>query len=206
MGIQVRKIDCVLPPNNTAYLRIHNAGNGKNGQSLSDTAASAPIDESTHSAEQMSMDCDPKLKPIATQSCTTGIECTTIINDNIGSGRHEDDDRITNASHENEQENDGDEEEEDKDIGAADNDNEQSQTDNVDQLEEVNVDQAAYETSAERNNDPTEEDVESNTGNASAESQTLDESSEADEVEVFYDLRRAWRVFYDIQHQHFCSY
>lgn len=163
------------------------------------------------SNEQISMDCDPKLKPIATQSCTTGIECTTIINDNIGSSSHEETDRITNASVENENENvhendgnddddDGQEEtevvegedekqhenEHENDNSATDNDNENtnSEIDNVESSEDVNVDQ--FETSVEGIHENAEKNAGSNIENVSAEGNGEAESEELDESEVFY--------------------
>lgn len=216
-GIQVRKIDCVLPASvngsHTDHLRSHNHRHDNNNnnnekndhiESLSsDAASNGPIDASMQilSNEQISMDCDPKLKPIATQSCTTGIECTTIINDNIGSSGHEEADRITNASNENEQEieieNENENENEsgnenenrnENDNTEIDNDGENTspEADNVEEPEEVSVDQNAYDTSVESANENVEVDTDDNTENVSAERNVRPESEETDEQEVFF--------------------
>lgn len=214
-GIQVRKIDCVLPASvngsHTDHLRSHNHRHDNNNnnnekndhiESLSsDAASNGPIDASMQilSNEQISMDCDPKLKPIATQSCTTGIECTTIINDNIGSSGHEEADRITNASNENEQEieieNENENESENENENRNENDNTEidndgentsPEADNVEEPEEVSVDQNAYDASVESTNENVEVDTDDNTENVGAERNLRPESEETDEQEVFF--------------------
>ena len=194
-GIQVRKIDCVLPAlangSHTVYVHSQNVDSNNNDEktdhigSLSDAPSNELNDESMQilSNEQISMDCDPKLKPIATQSCTTGIECTTIINGNIGSNDHEEVDRITNASTENENENENDNTETD-----SDGKNMNTETDNVENSEDVSVDQIAYETSVEGTNENFEENTGSNTENASPEDNSGAESEELNESEVFHRI------------------
>lgn len=190
-GIQVRKIDCIIPALANGSHNLDNSQNGGDGnkektdhiESLSDAPGNGLIDESIQilTNEQISMDCDPKLKPIATQSCTTGIECTTIINDNIDGSSHEEAD--TNTSNEN-------------DNAGIDNDNENtnSESDIVDGVDEVNVDQNVYEASVESTNENGEEDIDGN--NASAETNAGVESDDSDETEVFFDIQ--WLVpFYD---------
>lgn len=197
MGIQVRKIDCVLPAlangSHTVYIYSQNVDSNNNNEktdhigSLSDAPSNGLNDESMQILwdEQISMECDPKLKPIATQSCTTGIECTTIINDNIGSNDHEEVDRITNASTENESEN-----ENGNDNTATDNDvkNMNTEADIVGNSEDVSVDQIAYETSVEGTNENFEENISSNTENASPEDNSGAESEELNEFEVFHRI------------------
>lgn len=221
-GTQVRKIDCVIPAlengSHADYLNsqnddgygdgdVGNANDEKNDhiESLSDAPSNGLIQQSMQifSNEQISMDCDPKLKPIATQSCTTGIECTTIINnDNIGSSSHEDADRITDASsneNENENENedmnvngnendnteiDGGDVDNDRIDHEDDNENTNAEADNIDDTEDVNV-QPNVETSVEGNPD---EDADGNIENASAESIAgvdSEEKADTEETEVF---------------------
>lgn len=194
-GIQVRKIDCVLPTlangSHTVYIHSPNVDSNNNDEktdhigSISDAPSNGLNDESMQilSNEQISMDCDPKLKPIATQSCTTGIECTTIINDNIGSNDHEEVDKIPNASTENESEN---ENENDNTATDSDGKNMNSETDNVENSEDFSVDQIAYETSVEGTNENFEENTGGNTENASPEVKYGVESEESNESEVFY--------------------
>ncbi|XP_055302393.1 protein madd-4 isoform X2 [Sitodiplosis mosellana] len=204
-GIQVRKIDCVLPAlangSHTGYIHSQNVDGNNNDEktdhieSLSDAPSNRLIDESMQILSNEQIDCDPKLKPIATQSCTTGIECTTIINDNIGSSSHEEVDRITDASTENESENDNEHDDEDgkeneneNDSTATDNDGENtnSETDNVESSEDVIVDQMAYETSIESINENVKDNTGSNTENASSESDAGAESEEINESEADY--------------------
>lgn len=211
IGIQVRKIDCVLPVSvngshpdhlhsrNTAAASDDNNNNEKNDRiELSpDTASNGPIDESIQilSNEQISMDCDPKLKPIATQSCTTGIECTTIINDNIDSdsSSHEEPDTITNG---NENENDNGNENvnsksdpNENDNTDLDNDDENTsqESDNDEGPEDMGPGQNVFEASVESTDEHAEEeDAEGNTENVSAENGAAAESEEVDETEVFF--------------------
>lgn len=195
-GIQVRNIDCVIPAlangSHIDYLHSQNDdGNNSDNKNdridaLSDAPTNGLIDKSVQmqSNEQISMECDPKMKPIATQSCTTGIECTTIINDYIGRSNHEEDDKITNASNEEDNENENDSDNENGSSTSIENDNENinSETDNNEGPEEVNVDQNPYEASVEAANERAEEDLDSNVENASAETNIGTESEELDEV------------------------
>lgn len=235
-GIQVRKIDCILPASSNAshsdYLHsgggtIGGGGGGGNNVGIDGVASgSRNIDanimvngnnndekidhiETLSDAssngrnivdptqilvnEQISMDCDPKLKPIATQSCTTGIECTTIINDNIGSYSHEESDRITSASSENENDNENDNVNEnlnghENDNTAVDSDNENVhlESENVEATEDVNVDQSPIETSVEVTNEQIEEDADASNENASVEANAGTVSEEVEEIEVFW--------------------
>lgn len=200
-GIQVRKIECVLPAlangPHPDYLHSQNGDDDddntnkeKNDQieSLSDAPSNGFIHKSMRilSNEQISIDCDPKLKPIAAHSCTTGIECTTIINDNIDSSSHEEADRITNVSNENEDENrdenmnENGKNNDNTQINGDDDDNEStnSKSDNVEDAEDVNVDQNAYETSVEGTNDNAEENVDGKSY-----------SEETEGTEVFCDIQ-----------------
>lgn len=212
-GIQVRKIDCIVPVSvNASHAdHLHNqhgSGVGGGGDtdastlnannndekidhigSLSDASSSnGRIDEPAQQQilfnEQISMDCDPKLKPIATQSCTTGIECTTIINDNMGNNSHEEDaERIIDASNEN----DNDNENENDNTGIdTDNENAHSESENVEATEDVNVDQNPFEASVEANNEHIEEDAEGSNENISAETNPGAGSEEVDETEVLW--------------------
>lgn len=210
IGIQVRKIDCVLPVSvngshpdhlhsrNTAAAADDNNNNEKNDriEPSSDAASNGPIDESIQilSNEQISMGCDPKLKPIATQSCTTGIECTTIINDNIdsGSSSHEEPDTITNENeNDNGNENvnsNSDPNENENDNTDLDNDDENTsqESDNVEGPEDMGPGQNVFEASVEATDEHAEEDAEGNTENISAENGAAAESEEVDETEVFF--------------------
>ncbi|XP_031629319.1 protein madd-4 isoform X3 [Contarinia nasturtii] len=207
-GTQVRRIDCVLPALENAsqadYSHSQNDGDGnandeKNDhiESFSVASSNGLIQQSMQmlTNEQISMDCDPKLKPIATQSCTTGIECTTIINnDNIDSSSHEEADRITNASNENENENENDNTEIDGDNDRVDheddNENTNAESDNIDDTEDVNVESNAYETSVEGTNLNVEEDGDGNAENASAESiASVDSEEKADTEETEADYK-----------------
>lgn len=219
-GYQIRKIDCVVPStlgngSHTDYLHTHN-GNKNNRKNdhpelLSDAPSNGLIDESMQilSNEQTSMDCDPKLKPIATQSCTTGIECTTIINDNIDNSSHEETDRISSENenehengnedenenengneNENENENENDNVQIDNDNGNGngngENDNTNSATDNAEGVDDVNIDQNTYETSVEVANEDDEGGSDGNVENASIEGNTGGgDSEETEDTEVF---------------------
>lgn len=217
IGIQVRKIDCILPAilnashsqiadgnRNNGIVHHHHhsssssstsigsasigAGDGASAiTSLSDeqnsNSFSDNVDESMLSNEPISMDCDPKLKPIETQTCTTGIECTTTTSSTTPidfittNNSHEDNDKITNTSNENGMEN------ETENINSK-NDNERSEPD-----------PNAFEMSVEENNNEESievDDTETNGdgGGGSAEnSAAAIESDEIDENEVlFYSL------------------
>lgn len=206
IGIQVRKIDCVLPVSvnrshpdhlhsrNTAVAADDNNNNEKNDRIQQDAASNGPIDESIQilSNEQISMGCDPKLKPIATQSCTTGIECTTIINDNIdsGSSSHEEPDTITNENendngNENVNSNPNENENDNTDLDN-DDENTSQESDNVEGPEDMGPGQNVFEASVEATDEHAEEDAEGNTENVSAENGAAAESEEVDETEVFF--------------------
>lgn len=196
---------------NGSHTNLHSQSNGDSDsddnndhlESLSDTPSNGltHIDESMKilSNEQNSMECDPNLKPIATQSCTTGIECSTVIIDNIDSSSHEKADRVTNASSENENEDEDKDENEDvneddnENTGmdnGNDNDNTNSETDNAENVKDVNVDRHTYETSVEITNENDEEGADGNTENDGVEGNADvggggGESEESEEAEVF---------------------
>lgn len=186
-GIQIRKIDCIVPISsngtNSDYLHSRNSsGAGSIGivdgsdigtanvmvniykndgkfdriESLSDASSNDRIILN----EQISMDCDSKFKPIATQSCTTGIECTTIINGNIGSYGYEESDRITHTSNEKENEYIYENGNEYENVNANENDNTGNDSSSEElHMESVNVDitedveRSPFEVSVENTNE-----------------------------------------------------
>lgn len=184
---------------NGSHTNLHSHSNGDidsddsndHLESLSDTPSNGLIDETMKilSNEQISMECDSKSKPIATQSCTTGIECSTVINDNIDSSSHEEADRITNASSENENE----DEDKDENEDVNENENENTGMDNGNDNDYTNseTDNAEGETSVEITNENDEEDADGNTENAGVEGSADvgggggGKSEESEETEVF---------------------
>lgn len=63
------------------------------GHDKTNSFRETPDDEpmvGTLTNKHLSIECDPQFKPIETQQCTTGIECTTIINENSANNSHED--------------------------------------------------------------------------------------------------------------------
>lgn len=197
-GIQVRKIDCIPSVSwNASHTVKHlhrpngsgggsggvgnkdndgnanNNNNGKNGRiELLSDGQNVPATQLTGAT--ISMGCDPKLKPIATQSCTPGIECTTIINANIGgeasggsnddgNGSNEEFNQFTNVSNENADAN------ENGNVSAG--ENEENSNENEGETENENANQEENENST----DIGESDADGSNGN---------DHSETDQTEV----------------------
>lgn len=210
-GIQVRKIDCISPVSlNASHTAKHlhrpnaNGGagggsgvgnndndsnnNGKNGriELLSDgqNVAATQLTGAT-----ISMGCDPKLKPIATQSCTPGIECTTIINANIGGEAGGGSDIDDNGSNEelnisNENENGN------ANGGENDERNEDNSNENEGETanENENVNQEENENSS---TDIGESDADSNNGNDHSETdqtEVTEEDANVDDPKQPYEI------------------
>lgn len=210
IGIQVRKIDCILPAIlNASNAQItdgnHNNGNGHQSASIGSAGDDDAItslsnepnsdsfidnmDESMLQNEPISMDCDPRLKPIETQTCTTGIECMTTTttttttttmepttpNDFIvtnNDNNHEDNDKIASASNENGME------KETENINLEIENNERS---------ELNSNSHPFEISVEENIESTEVDDNNNNNNQYAQhSVSADDSAAMDSEEFEY--------------------
>lgn len=92
IGIQVRKVECISTINANGQSIDYLNGNSSGIVSISDdnerhssTAAIAATDADNGESTGQLLQCDPKTKPIAKQSCTTGIECSIIITTNDNS-------------------------------------------------------------------------------------------------------------------------
>lgn len=184
-GIQVRKIDCILRPaivndSNSDYM--HNNNDNSHISILSDASSNESIDSTILSNERISMDCDPTLKPITIQPCTTGIECATVINEDIDSDYNENNSNNSNEDVDKTTKHSDDiDDDDDKSKNENENKNEDS-SDNVEEIE-TGIDQNVYETSVEKSNESTDRD---NGNNGSMENgDGLEEIDKVNENEVF---------------------
>lgn len=99
IGVQVRKVECILPTivngqndsnENDQSTSLLSSSNGFDKTDSLSEIANDETNTGTYSNENLPIGCDLQSKPIATQQCTTGIECATIINENINGNSHED--------------------------------------------------------------------------------------------------------------------
>lgn len=169
-GIQVRKVDCILPVNandstaDKAYSQNAGVRSDYNAHGHITSLSDASNNESIDSAmvlgpnERFSMGCNAKWKPITIQPCTTGIECTTTI-------ANRNDESVDNAGTNNDHTTNVDRTTtipSDDETVAIDrmpvNGNQDSSVERIDESIDANVEQSAFEASVESDNGNVNED------------------------------------------------
>lgn len=129
---------------------MHNNNDNSHISILSDASSNESIDSTILSNERISMDCDPAFKPITIQPCTTGIECATVINEDI------DIDKTKNNNND-----DFDETTKHSDDIYDDKSKNENGSDSVEEIE-TGIGQNVYETSVEKSNESTDRNNDNN--------------------------------------------